>query len=89
MRFILLFGGSSFEHEISIVSAITLKERINKHQLEFVFLDRDRQFYQVDPTQMRSNYFSSGTYKKGRRVELRRGGFFQVGILGNRRKLPG
>ncbi|MEO1941952.1 MAG: D-alanine--D-alanine ligase, partial [Campylobacterales bacterium] len=41
------------------------------------------------PTQMRSNYFSSGTYKKGRRVELRRGGFFQVGILGNRRKLPG
>ena len=28
MNFLIIFGGSSFEHEISIVSAITLKEKI-------------------------------------------------------------
>jgi D-alanine-D-alanine ligase len=89
MSYIILFGGSSFEHEISIVSAITLKEKLAGERVEFIFLDKDREFYQISPDQMKSRYFASGAYKKGRRVEMGRGGFYQVGFLGNKKKVPG
>lgn len=48
MKFAILFGGNSYEHEISIVSAVVLKKVINQN-LEFIseviafyeMLDRD------------------------------------------------
>ena len=57
MKFIILFGGSSFEHEISIVSAITLKEKIKKHNLDFIYVDENRDFYLIEKENMKSKYF--------------------------------
>jgi len=75
MTFLILFGGSSFEHEISIVSAITLKDKIKKHNLEFIFVDSNRDFYLIDKENMKSKYFASGEYKKAPKVEIFKGGF--------------
>lgn len=83
MRYAVLFGGSSFEHEISIVSAIVLKEKL-KSDLLFIFLDKNRDFYLIDKKNMKSKYFSSGEYKNSTKVMLKNGGFFQKGILGEK-----
>ncbi|MRI83019.1 MAG: D-alanine--D-alanine ligase [Nitratiruptor sp.] len=83
MRYGVIFGGSSYEHEISIVSAIALKEILPG--AIFIFLDGDREFYLVPPEELRSQTFSKGSYQKLDRVELRRGGFFQKGLFKERR----
>lgn len=75
MNLIILFGGSSYEHEISIVSAITLKDKIKKHNLSFVFVDRDRDFYLIEKENMKSKYFSSFEYKKAKKLNFQKGGF--------------
>lgn len=46
-----------FEHEISIVSAITLKEKLSSFELNFIFCDQDHTFYLVDRTKMRATTF--------------------------------
>jgi len=82
MKFLIIFGGSSFEHEISIVSAITLKEKIKKHNLIFVFVDANRDFYLIDKKNMKSKYFASGEYKKSTKLEITKGGFkYKKGFL--------
>ncbi|HIP49345.1 MAG TPA: D-alanine--D-alanine ligase, partial [Lutibacter sp.] len=68
MNIAILFGGSSFEHEISIVSAITLKKVFKKATLSFIFVDANREFYLVDAKNMKSNHFSTGTYKKDKKL---------------------
>ena len=75
MTFLILFGGSSFEHEISIVSAITLKDKIKKHNLKFVFVDANRDFYLIEKENMKSKYFSTKEYKKATKLEITKGGF--------------
>jgi len=75
MKFLIIFGGSSFEHEISIVSAITLKDKIKKHDLKFIFVDANRDFYLIDKENMKSKYFASGEYKKSTKLEITKGGF--------------
>ncbi len=37
MKIAILFGGSSYEHEISIVSAITMKKVLKKSTLDLYF----------------------------------------------------
>ena len=82
MNFLIIFGGSSFEHEISIVSAITLKDKIKKHGLKFVFVDSNRDFYLIDKENMKSKYFASGEYKKSIKLEITKGGFkYKKGLL--------
>ena len=82
MTFLILFGGSSFEHEISIVSAITLKDKIKKHNLKFVFVDANRDFYLIDKENMKSKYFAHGEYKKATKLEITKNGFkYQKGFL--------
>jgi len=82
MKFLILFGGSSFEHEISIVSAITLKDKIKKHSLEFVFVDSSREIYLIDKENMKSKYFASGEYKKATKLEITKNGFkYKKGLL--------
>jgi D-alanine-D-alanine ligase len=76
MNLIILFGGSSYEHEISIVSAITLKDKIKKYNLIFIFVDRDRDFYLIEKENMKSKYFSSFEYKKAKKLNLQKGGFY-------------
>ena len=76
MKLTILFGGASFEHEISIVSAITLKEKLQKSfELSFVFCDTDHCFYLVPYEMMVAKSFSSGEYKKLPKLILARGRF--------------
>jgi len=83
MNLIIVFGGSSFEHEISIVSAITLKDKIKKHNLTFVFVDRDRDFYLIEKENMKSKYFSTFEYKKAKKLNLVKGGFEYKKLFGS------
>jgi len=82
MTFLILFGGSSYEHEISIVSAITLKDKIKNNKLMFVFVDSERNFYLIDKQNMKSKYFTSKEYKNSIKLEITKGGFkYKKGIL--------
>ena len=80
MKFAIIFGGSSFEHEISIVSAIVLKEKL-KSDLVFIFVDENRDFYLIDNKNMKSKYFSSKSYKESGSLILKKGGFYQKSLL--------
>lgn len=82
MNIAILFGGSSYEHEISIVSAITLKKVLKKSTLSFIFCDSNREFYWIESKNMKSNHFSSGDYKKAKKLILKKGAFCTVGMLG-------
>ena len=75
MKLAILFGGASFEHEISIVSAITVKEKLRGFKLEFIFCDQDHTFYQIDASKMRAVTFSKGEHKKMPKLSLIKGGF--------------
>lgn len=80
----LVFGGQSYEHEISIVSAITLKDVLKK-EVKFIFCDRDRDFYLIDPKNMKATYFSSLEYKKSKKLILKNGGFFSEGAFSSKK----
>jgi D-alanine-D-alanine ligase len=82
MKLAILFGGSTYEHEISIVSAITMKKVFKKTELSFIFIDAERQFYLIEPEKMKSNFFSSGAYKKSKKLVLKSGAFYIEGIFG-------
>ncbi len=76
MKLTILFGGASFEHEISIVSAVTLKEKLqNRFELSFVFCDSQHNFYLIEPSSMKAKTFSSGEYKKAPLLTLARSRF--------------
>ncbi len=75
MKLAILFGAQSFEHEISIVSAATLKEKLLDFELSFIFCDQDHTLYLIDPKIMMAKTFSSGAYKKEPVLTLIQGGF--------------
>jgi len=79
----ILFGGASYEHEISIVSAITLKDKLSSLDLHFIFLDQDHTFYAIDAQDMKAKFFSSGSYKKSAQLSLEKGGFSQKTFFGS------
>jgi len=82
MTFLILFGGSSYEHEISIVSAITIKDKIKNNKLIFVFVDDERNFYLIDEQNMKSKYFANKEYKNSIKLSVTKGGFkYQKGLL--------
>ncbi|MBL0720970.1 MAG: D-alanine--D-alanine ligase [Sulfurovum sp.] len=85
MNISILFGASSYEHEISIVSAITMKKVLTKSQLIFIFIDKYREIYLIQSSDLNSKLFSSGQYKKSKRLILKQGGFFINRILGDKR----
>ena len=84
MNIAILFGGSSFEHEISIVSAITMKKVLKKSTLIYIFVSPDREFYLIDTDKINSKLFSSGEYKKSKQLTLKKGGFFIDGMFGSK-----
>jgi D-alanine-D-alanine ligase len=84
MNIAILFGGSSFEHEISIVSAITMKKVLKKSTLTYIFVDANREFWLIDTDKINSKLFSSGEYKKGKQLTLKKGGFFTGGMFGSK-----
>ncbi|KIM03327.1 MAG: D-alanine--D-alanine ligase [Sulfurovum sp. AS07-7] len=85
MKLAVLFGGSSFEHEISIVSAITMQKVFKKTELINIFVSQKREFYLVDKKDMKSKYFSSGDYKKAKKLQLQKDGFVVGGIFGDKK----
>ena len=84
MKLSVIFGGSSYEHEISIVSAITMKKVLSGVELSFIFVDSDRSFYLIDSDNMKSKYFSSADYKKSKSLSLKKGGFAIDGRFGSK-----
>lgn len=84
MKLNILFGGASFEHEISIVSAITLKEKLLGCDLQFIFCDQDHTFYLIDASMMKAKTFSSGAHKKMTQLTLEKGGFVTKKLFGSK-----
>ena len=80
MNFAILFGGMSYEHEISIVSAIALK-KVLRSPTQFIFCDAAREFYLIPAEKMRSKLFSSGDYRKETKLMLRNGGFYRKALM--------
>lgn len=81
MTIAVLFGAKSFEHEISVVSAIALK-KILKSEIVYIFCDYDRDFYLIPTDKINSRRFSSGAYKKDKPLYLKNGGFFYKKAFG-------
>lgn len=84
MKIALLFGANSFEHEISIVSAIALK-KVLKSELVYIFCDYDRDFYLIPTDKINSKRFSSGEYRKDKRLEIKSGGFYQKSLMSEKK----
>ncbi len=83
MQLTILCGGASFEHEISIVSAITVKEKLSKFDLNFIFCDEDHSFYLIDAAKMKATTFSKGEHKKMPQLSISNGAFVQKGMFGS------
>lgn len=83
MSIAIVFGSKSFEHEISIVSAIAMKDVIDSN-LVYIFIDKHREFYQIPINKMKSTLFSSGEYKKCEKLDLAQGGFFKNSMFGKK-----
>jgi len=84
LKLTILFGGASFEHEISVVSAITLKEKLNSFDLSFIFCDGDHKFYLIDSSKMKATTFSKGAHKKMPELTLTNGTFSQKSLFGSK-----
>lgn len=84
MKISIIFGGVSYEHEVSIVSAISLSKKLcEKVSVEnCIFLDSNHDFYLIEKENMISTYFSSMSYKNAKKVQLNAGGFVEKGFLG-------
>ena len=80
MNFIVVFGGVSFEHEISIVSAIALKKELS-NITHFVFIDAQNDLYLIPRESMTSKHFSLSAYKKDAKVSFTKGGFLRKGLF--------
>jgi len=79
----ILFGSVSFEHEISIVSAIAMKKVLN-NELIYIFIDKNREFYHIPTDTITSKVFSSGEYKKCDKLFLTQDGFATKGLFGSK-----
>ena len=84
MKIGILFGGKSFEHEISIVSAISMK-KVLKAELVYIFCDYNRDFYLIPTDKINSKRFSSGAYKKDKKLTLKNSGFFQKNMMSEKK----
>ncbi len=84
MKIAVLFGANSFEHEISIVSAIALK-KILKEELVYIFCTYDRNFYLIPTDKITSKRFSSGEYKKDKKLYIKNGGFYQKTMMSEKK----
>ncbi|MDY0052595.1 MAG: D-alanine--D-alanine ligase [Aliarcobacter sp.] len=80
MKIAIVFGGVSFEHEISIVSSIAMKDVLN-NELIYLFLDASRDLYHIPTDTINSKLFSTGNYKKLDKVYFQKNGFYKKGGL--------
>lgn len=71
----VIFGANSYEHEISIVSAIVLK-KVLKEKLEFIYCDENKEFFLIDENKMNAKTFSSKEYKNQKQIYIKNNGFY-------------
>jgi D-alanine-D-alanine ligase len=81
----ILFGGQSFEHEISIVSTTSIKD-VLKTDFTFIFVDIDRSFYLIPHDKMKSKTFSGGEYKNCKKLIIQNGGFYSKSLFGTNKE---
>ena len=87
MKIAIVFGGVSFEHEISIVSSIAMKDVLSD-ELVYIFLDENRDFYHIPTNVIKSKLFSSGEYKKCDKVTISKNGFYKkTGLFGKEKAI--
>jgi len=79
----IVFGSKSFEHEISIVSSISMK-KVLKNELKFIFIDKNREFYDIPSSKITSKIFSSGEYKKFDKLDIVQNGFAKSSLFGKK-----
>jgi len=79
----IVFGGKSYEHEISIVSAIAMKD-VLKEELVYIFCDSNRNFYDIPTDKIKSKLFSTGEYKKCDALNFSRDGFSKKSMFGSK-----
>lgn len=80
MKIAIVFGGLSYEHEISIVSSIAMKD-VLRNELVYIFIDKNRDLYEIPSSKINSKLFSSGNYSKFDKVFLKKGGFYKLSGL--------
>ncbi|WP_198305313.1 D-alanine--D-alanine ligase [Arcobacter vandammei] len=76
MKIAILFGGLSFEHEISIVSSIAMKD-VLKDDLIYFYIDENREIFEIPTFKINSKLFSSKEYKKCPKVHFKMKGFYK------------
>lgn len=84
MKYAVIFGGNSYEHEISIISAIVLK-KVFHAQMRFIFCDSTRGFYLVPEEKMNAESFSSAAYKKFTPLNIAKEGFYLKKLFGSKK----
>lgn len=84
MKIAIVFGGCSYEHEISIVSAVVLKKKLALPKL-FIFIDKDKDFYLIAEENMQAKYFSEFKYKKSPRLFLGKNGFYLKNMFSSKK----
>ena len=80
----IIFGSQSFEHEISIVSAIAMKKVLD-NTINYIFIDKNREFYEIPSGVIKSNLFSSGDYKKYSQLNIEKGCFVKKTFFGTKK----
>lgn len=85
MKYGVIFGGNSYEHEISIISAIVLK-KVFRGDMSFIFCDEKRRFFLIPTAKMNAKVFSSHAYEKEKELFLGHNGFFEKGLFGEKRQ---
>ena len=84
MQIGIIFGGVSWEHEISIVSAITLKKVLGQKVNSFIFLDKFHHFYEIPLESMKASFFAEQSYKKCKILQLDNQGFYTSSVFGKK-----
>lgn len=69
MKLGILFGGASYEHEISIITAYQLKKKIeHDFEIHLLYVSLDEKIYNAD--KMKLNDFKLSQYKKLKKLKL-------------------
>lgn len=65
----ILFGGASFENEISIITAFQLKKKlIDDYNIHLIYVDLNNKYYNAD--KMKLNDFKRNNYKKLKKLSI-------------------
>lgn len=76
----LVYGGKSLESEVSVLTALKIKEGINKEKYHYllVYLDQNNNFYVGEGLNNLDNYLSKKGFKKARLVNKNNKHYFQT-----------